>query len=139
MISSIFFFYLSVWRQTRQSGIRIAGIPFINSVTLVTHSSCLSHGYMDLRAGPTPSTSLAARRWGRSFRSQEDRAPRFSPGLLYRAGSGGRFPRASPPLRSPDAQLSARAPNFPITLPLPRDWGGWGAAGIKARIIQVRG
>ena len=68
-----------------------------------------------LPAGPTPSTSLAARRWGRSFRPQEERAPRFSPGLLYRGGSGGRFlghlrrsalqtlsfppePRTSPPL-----------------------------------------
>lgn len=49
------------------------------------------------------------------------------------------LPRASPPLRSPDAQLSARAPNFPTTLPLPRDWGGWGAAGIKAPISPKPG
>lgn len=84
-----------------------------------------------LPAGPTPSNSRAARRWGRSFRPKEVRAPRFSPGLLYPGGRGGRFPRASPPLRSPDAQLSVRAPNFPITLPLLRDWGGWGAAGRR--------
>jgi len=44
------------------------------------------------------------------------------------------FSGASPPLGSPDAQLSSRAPNFLVTLPLPRERGGRRAACSKAHI-----
>lgn len=41
-------------------------------------------------------------------------------------------PGASPPLGSPGAQLSPGAPNFTVTLPLPRERGGRSATGQRA-------
>lgn len=43
-------------------------------------------------ASPTPSTSRAARRWGRSLRPHRLSVPRLPPDLLCQRASGGRFP-----------------------------------------------
>lgn len=88
------------------------------------------HLLLLLPASPTPSTWRAARRWGRSFWPHPERARRFSPGRLCPGGSGGRFPLA---LRRRSAlQLSSGAPNFPVTLSLPRERKGRGSASPRA-------